>query len=314
MNRTKLVIIAGPTASGKTDISLKLAADINGEIISADSMQVYKGMDIGTAKIRPEETQGIKHHMLDVAGPSDEFNAALYKEMAVNCIKDIASRGRIPIVTGGTGFYIDALFKDTRFTEHGDDPEYAAYLEDVLASLGSHGLHELLKETDPVSYEKIHENNIKRTMRALMYNHLTGRPLSDHNEEEKGRSSPYDAVYFVLTKDRERLYRDIELRVDMMFEEGLTDEVRSLRDSGCTKEMVSMQAIGYKEIFEYLEGGMTLSEAKELIKKNTRHYAKRQLTWFRAVKDAVWIYKDRFSSDETILDFMKEELAARGII
>ncbi len=314
MKRNDLIIIAGPTASGKTGISIELAKKTGAEIISGDSMQVYRGMDIGTAKISPDETEGIPHYMIDILDPDEDFNVSVFKEKASQYIRDIQDRNKIPMIVGGTGFYIDALINDTDFTEHADDPEYVTYLNDLADEKGNNCLHELLKDIDPISYEKIHPNNRKRVIRALSYYHLTNSPISEHNQTEKEKTSPYRYCYFVLTKNREDLYKDIDRRVDLMVNNGLLQEVEQLLNKGIKENATSMQAIGYKEMIQYLKGKISFDEAVYIIKRETRHYAKRQLTWFRGRRDSVFINKDEFASKEEILEHMITELKKREII
>lgn len=305
----KLIVIAGPTAVGKSDIAIKLAKRTDGEIISADSMQVYRYMDIGSAKVTKEEMQGVPHHLIDVLDPREDFNAFLFTKMAGECIEDISSRGKLPIMTGGTGFYIRALCYGNDFSESdGEDPEVYARLEKEALELGPDHLFEKLRKVDPASCEIIHKNNIKRVIRALMFYEETGKPISSHNSELHQRPAAYDLGYFVLTDDRTKLYERIDKRVDRMMDAGLVDEVKRLKDMGLTRDFNSMQGIGYKEILMYLDGEITLPEAVEMIKTGSRHYAKRQLTWFKREKDAIWIDRSEFPSDEMILDFIRVHL------
>ncbi len=313
-DRPPLIVLTGPTAVGKTRLSLALAGAVGGEIISADSMQVYRHMDIGTAKIRQEEMQGIPHHMIDILDPREAFNVALFQEGCLKCMEGIYERGHIPVVTGGTGFYIQALLKRVDFTEEQEDRRYRESLERLAAEKGPEALHALLQEADPAAAAEIHANNIKRTVRALEFHHLTGRPISEHNRREKEKDSAYNSCYFVLNDRRERLYAGIDRRVDQMMEDGLAEEVERLRDMGCRRGMVSMQGLGYKEIYSWLEGEATREEAVETLKRDTRHFAKRQLTWFRREKDVIWINKDEFDySEERMLQFMLVELAKKHI-
>ena len=314
MTKEPLIILTGPTAVGKTALSLSLAERVNGEIISADSMQVYRGMDIGSAKIMPEEQKGIPHHLIDVLDPDEEFHVVRFVQMAKEAMEDIRSRGKVPILTGGTGFYIQAMLYDIDFTESGEDDSYRRELETYAKEQGAEKLHEKLKEVDPISAEKIHANNVKRVIRALEYYELTGEPISAHNEREKERTSPYNFSYFVLTDDRENLYARIETRIDEMLSEGLVEEVRSLKKMGCHRGMVSMQGLGYKEILEYLDGECSLEEAVYTLKRDTRHFAKRQLTWFRRENAVTWLDKQQFDYDEEkILEYMIKELGEKGI-
>lgn len=310
-----LVIITGPTAVGKTDISIELAKKINGEIISADSIQVYKHMDIGSAKIKPEEMQGIKHYLIDIFEPDEEFNVHVFQQLTKKYIDEIYAKGKIPIIVGGTGFYIQSVLYDIKFDETDDNHEYRHYLEKLAEEKGNEYVHSMLKEIDPESAQSIHFNNIKRVIRALEYNHDTGRLISDHNKEQRENESPYNFAYFVLNDNREALYSRINSRVDKMIEEGLEKEVKSLISSGYSPDLVSMQGIGYKEMSEYINGNYSLDEAVELIKKNTRHFAKRQLTWFRREKSVDMIDWSDFNYEKSkILDEMIMILEKRNII
>lgn len=315
MNDAKkpLVIITGPTAVGKTALSLDLARAVNGEIISADSMQVYKHMDIGSAKIMPEEMEGIPHHLIDVIEPEEEFHVVKFQEMAKAAMEEIYARGRIPVVTGGTGFYIQALVRDIDFTETGGDEAYRQELEQLAKEQGAEVLHELLAKVDPVSAEEIHANNVKRVIRALEYYHFTGEPISVHNAEQRQKTSPYQFVCFVLNRDRAELYRRIDQRVDLMLEQGLLEEVKKLADMGYTKDMVSMQGLGYKELLAYLDGELSYDEAVYILKRDTRHFAKRQLTWFKREADVTWVNVDDGRSREQILADMLTICRERGL-
>lgn len=300
-----IIILTGPTAVGKTKASIGLAKALNGEIISADSMQVYKYMDIGSAKIRPEEMQGVKHYLVDVLDPEDEFHVVRFQQMAKQAMEEIYAKGKIPIVVGGTGFYIQALLYDIDFTESNEDTAYRDELEHLASEKGADYLHEMLREVDPASAETIHANNVKRVIRALEFYKLTGQKISEHNEKERAKESPYDFCYFVLNDDRKLLYDKIDQRIDLMLKEGLLEEVEALRQKGYTKDMVSMQGLGYKEILDYLNGECTLEEAIYILKRDTRHFAKRQLTWFRRERDVIWINKNEYHHDEEkILDVM----------
>lgn len=304
-----LVVLTGPTAVGKTKLSIALAKAIGGEIISADSMQVYRHMDIGSAKITAEEMQGVPHHLIDVLEPTEDFNVVIFQQKCRECMEGIYERGHIPILTGGTGFYIQAILKDVDFTENEEDTPYRRSLEQLALEKGAQVLHEMLKEVDPKSAEAIHQNNVKRTIRALEFYHLTGAKISEHNDREKEKESVYNSWYFVLNDERGRLYERIDQRVDEMVAQGLVEEVEHLKRLGCKKGMVSMQGLGYKEILSYLEGEITLDEAVYLIKRDTRHFAKRQLTWFRREKDVIWIDKKEFLyDDKKILSFMLEQM------
>ncbi len=299
--KKKLIILTGPTAVGKTDLSIRLAKAVNGEIISADSIQVYRKLDIGSAKITADEMQGIPHHLVDVLDPAEGFHVAGFQAMAKAAIDDITSRGKLPIIVGGTGFYIQSVLYDIDFGAEDTD---GAIEEDYLRILNEEGpeaLHAILKEVDPASAEIIHANNIKRVLRALTFYKLHGRTISSHNETERKKASVYNSAYFVLTMDRARLYERIDKRVDLMMSEGLLSEVEMTKQLGIPLETTSMQGIGYKELRSCLDGEITLEEAVELIKKNTRHFAKRQLTWFRREKDVIWLDRDVIGGDDAIL-------------
>ena len=302
--KDKLIVIAGPTAAGKTALSVELAKRINGSVISADSMQVYKYMDIGSAKIGKDEMQGIPHYLVDVLEPSDEFNISVFKKMADEAIADIRASGRIPIVAGGTGFYIRALAYDTEFTEEEHKEDVRGELESILSEKGSDYLHDMLREIDPESAEAIHPNNTKRVIRAIEYYRLNGSRISEHNKASREKESPYDLSYFVLDMDRERLYQRIDMRVDLMMQAGLLDEVKRLKAMGYDRSFVSMQGLGYKELLDHLDGLTTLEEAVDIIKRDTRHFAKRQLTWFRSEKDAVFLSAEEYSTTEEQVEFI----------
>ena len=307
-----LIVLTGPTAVGKTSLSISLAKAVNGEIISADSMQVYKKMDIGSAKIRPEEMQGVKHYLVDVLEPEEEFHIVKFQQMAKEAMEEIYEKGKIPILVGGTGFYIQAVTRDIDFTEAQQENTYRAELENLVKEKGAAYLHNMLRKVDPKSAEDIHANNVKRVIRALEYYRQTGQKMSEHNEEERRKESPYEFVYFVLNAPREQLYARIDRRVDQMIEEGLVDEVKHLKELGCTKEMVSMQGLGYKEILAYLDGECDLDTAVYTIKRDTRHFAKRQLTWFRRERQVTWIQKEVYDYDEDrILKAMLSHLEGR---
>ena len=314
MERKPFVVLTGPTAVGKTALSIELAKAISGAIISADSMQVYKHMDIGSAKIMPEEMEGIRHYLVDEFEPDEEFHVARFVERAKECLNEIYREGKIPIIVGGTGFYIQALLYDVNFSEQNTNTEYRKELEYLAEEKGAEYLHKMLKEVDAASAEAIHANNRKRVIRALEFYHLTGTKISEHNETEKQKTSPYNFAYFVLTDNRKHLYERIEKRVDMMIKNGLVEEVQKIKDMGYHREMVSMQGLGYKEILDYLDGKMTLEEAVSLIKKETRHFAKRQLTWFRRERDVIWFDKEKYEyNEEHILRDMIKILEEKGI-
>ncbi len=310
-----LVILTGPTAVGKTKASIGLAKAIGGEIISADSMQVYKQMDIGSAKIKPSEMEGIPHYLLDILEPDEEFHVVLFQQMAKQAIQKIYEKGKIPIIVGGTGFYIQAVLYDIDFSENEKDTSYREELEKLAQTKGAEYLHNLLREVDEKSAQDIHANNVKRVIRALEYFHQTGEKISEHNEEQRKKVSPYNFSYFVLNDERKHLYERINLRVDQMINEGLVSEVQSLKEKGYTRDMVSMQGLGYKEMLDYLDNKCSLEEAVEIIKRDTRHFAKRQITWFKRESDVTWIDKKEYEyNEERILKAMLEELKERGII
>ena len=309
----KLIILTGPTAAGKTALSIQLAHAVNGEIISADSMQVYRHMDIGSAKIRPEEMQGIKHHLVDILEPSEDFNIVLFQKYAKQAIAEIYAKGKLPIIVGGTGFYIQSVLYDINFQESNsntvEDNALRRELEAIAKQKGTAYLHNMLRECDEKAAEEIHENNIKRVIRAIEFFRQTGKKISEHNETERRKESAYDSRYFVLTDDRQKLYENIDRRVDMMIENGLVAEVKQLLDMGCKRDSTSMQGLGYKEIISYLEGEISLDEAIYIIKRDTRHFAKRQLTWFRRERDVIWIEKNKFAYDnEKMLNYMLKEI------
>ena len=302
-----LIIIAGPTACGKTESSVLLAKKINGEIISADSMQVYKYMNIGTAKITEEEKQSIKHYLIDEFYPDEDFSIAIFKEKATQYIKEIQNKGKVPILVGGTGFYINSVIYNNDFTETEKDETYRKELEQLAVNKGNDFLHNMLKEVDEQSAEAIHKNNVKKVIRALEYYKLTGEKISTHNEREKQKEKAYDTTFFVLNMDREKLYNRINLRVDIMLKNGLVDEVKNLLEKGYKKELVSMQGLGYKEMIKYLEGEYRIDYAIKIIKRDTRHFAKRQLTWFKhQSEDAIWIDTNKFDNANNLSNYMKD--------
>ena len=310
-----LIVLTGPTAVGKTSLSISLAKAVNGEIISADSMQVYKKMDIGSAKIRPEEMQGVKHYLVDVLEPEEEFHIVKFQQMAKEAMEEIYEKGKIPILVGGTGFYIQAVTRDIDFTEAQQENTYRAELEKLAETEGAEYLHDRLKEVDPASADTIHANNVKRVIRALEFYHQNGTPISAHNEEQKKQTSPYNLAYFVLNAPRDILYERIDKRVDQMLEEGLVKEVEGLKREGYHRGMVSMQGLGYKEILSWLDGEISYEEAVYLLKRDTRHFAKRQLTWFRRESDVIWVDKDKFHWDEKeILEYMLSVLKEHDIL
>lgn len=314
-DKKPLVILTGPTAVGKTNTSIAFARRIGGEIISADSMQVYRGMDIGSAKITREEMEEIPHHLIDILEPEEEFNVVLFQQKAREAMAKIYERGKIPILVGGTGFYIQAVLYDIDFTEENNDGAYRAKLETLGKEKGAGYLHEMLGRVDPESAEEIPANNQKRVIRALEYYHLTGQKISEHNRKQRQKEAPYAFAYFVLTDEREKIYERIDERVHKMVAQGLVDEVRALKDRGLNKENVSMQGLGYKEILSYLDGECTFEEAIYRIKRDTRHFAKRQLTWFRRERDVIFLDMAYYwARQEELFQKMEEELHRRGIV
>ena len=310
-----IVVLTGPTAVGKTELSIQLAKVIGGEIISADSMQVYKHMDVGSAKITLEEMDGVRHYLVDELEPFDEFHVVKFQEYAKKYLNEIYAHGKIPIIAGGTGFYIQALLNDIDFTVQESDSAYRKELEALAEEHGNQYLHDRLKEVDPESAEAIHPNNRKRVIRALEFYQETGRKISEHNAKEQMRTSPYNFAYFVLNDERSHLYKRIDARVDKMIEDGLEAEVRRLKEMGCTKDMVAMQGIGYKEMLSYLDGSYSLEEAVYIIKRETRHFAKRQITWFKRERDVIWLNKNEFDyKNEAILAYMIKILKEKAII
>ena len=299
-----LIVLTGPTAVGKTSLSIALAKAVGGEIISADSMQVYKYMNIGTAKITEEEKCGIPHFLIDELEPDEEFNVTIFKNKVMGYIKDIKSRGKVPIIVGGTGFYIQSVIYDINFNEYGDDSEVRKKYELLAETLGKSELHKKLALVDKEYAESVSENNVKKVVRALSFFEMTGEKLSEHNKRERERCSPFDFAYFVLTMDRSKLYERIDKRVDLMFGMGLVDEVKALMAKGYDKSLVSMQGIGYKEVIDYLSGETNLEECIDIIKRDTRHFAKRQLTWFKREKVVTYIDKDEFATEDKCLKEM----------
>ena len=308
MTKEKLIILAGPTASGKTSVSIDLAKRMNGEIISADSMQVYKYMDVGTAKISGGEICGIKHHLIDVLDPKEDFNIVKFQNMVKCSIEEIVKNGHIPILVGGTGFYIQSIIYDIDFNNEDDNSSVRKKLEEEYDTFGADFMYEKLKKIDMVSADSIHKNNKKRIIRAIEYFMINNTPISLHNETQRKKASPYDYKFFVLNPPRDILYERINQRVDIMVGKGLVDEVKSLKERGLSKANISMQGIGYKEILEYLEGDTTLETAIENIKQNTRHMAKRQVTWFKREKDVIYVDPFSFESNEKIVDYMIEKI------
>ena len=313
MTKNKLIILAGPTASGKTSVSIDLAKRLGGEIISADSMQVYKYMDVGTAKISVEEMQGVKHHLIDVLDPKEDFNIVKFQNMVKCSIEEIVKNGHIPILVGGTGFYIQSVIYDIDFNNEDDNSSIRKELEEEYDTYGADFMYEKLKKIDMVSADSIHKNNKKRIIRAIEYFLINNEPISSHNEVQREKKSPYDYRFFVLNPPRDILYERINKRVDIMVENGLVDEVKKLREMGLSTANISMQGIGYKEIIEYLDGEVSLETAIENIKQNTRHMAKRQVTWFKREKDVIYVDPFSFESNDKIVDYMIEKINTERI-
>ena len=288
-NKTKIIVIGGPTATGKTKLSVELAKKFNGEIVSSDSVQIYKKLNIGSAKPTKEEMSGITHHLIDILEPTETFSVYDFTELAKAAINDISSRGKLPIVVGGTGLYISSLVDNVSFAEGESDLSLRKKLNDEAEKTGADAMHLKLAQIDPEAAEKIHPNNIKRVIRALEIYYSTGKTMTEHNSVSKLIESPYDAKMYALTTDREIIYSRIDTRVDVMVKEGLIEEVSSLLASGVTRDMQSMQGIGYKEIVSYLEGEISKEEAIDAVKQNSRRYAKRQLTWFRRDERYTWL-------------------------
>lgn len=313
-----LIVLTGPTAVGKTALSIRLARAVGGEIISADSMQVYRHMNIGSAKITPEEMEGIPHHLIDVLEPDEDFNVVTFQTLAKEALRGIYERGHIPILAGGTGFYIQALLYDIDFQENEEQSPIRRELEDLAAREGEQApaiLHAILKELDPQAAAQIHPNNIKRVIRAIEYGRQTGEPISRHNEAMRQKESPYNFLYYVINTDRSLLYERIDRRVDQMLEQGLVEEVKKLKDMGCHRGQTSMQGLGYKEILDYLNGACSLEEAVYRLKRDTRHFAKRQLTWFRREKEVRWLNLPEFGGDtQAVLEKILEDCKRNGIV
>ena len=303
--KKKLYIIGGPTAVGKTELSIAFAKKFGCEIISADSMQVYKYMDIGSAKISKEEMDGVPHYLVDCLDPTENFNVARFQEMAKEAMEEIYAHGKIPLIVGGTGFYTQAVIKDIDFTENEVDEALRREIDELAEKMGADFMHDELRKVDPESADAIPAANMKRVCRAIEFYRATGEKISDHNETERAKESPYDYRYFVLNLPRNVLYDRIERRVDIMMESGLIDEVKLCLEKGCTKDMNSMQGLGYKQLIRYFDGLCSLEKAVDDIKKETRHFAKRQLTWFRREKDVIWVEKDKYSDIDEILRYME---------
>lgn len=308
-----VIVIVGPTASGKTNLSIELAKRVNGEIISADSMQIYKYMDIGTAKPDIVEMAGIKHYLIDEVYPDEEFSVAKYRDLALKYIKKIIEEGKHPVIVGGTGLYINSLVYNINFSETISDWDLREQLKKEAEEKGNRYLYDELLEIDPEAANKIHENDIKRIIRALEVFKHTNKPISMHRRLSRLEPPPYDYRVFGLRMERARLYERIEKRVDIMFDKGLVNEVRKLREMGYERTITAMQGLGYKEIFAYMRGEATLEEAKNIIKKDTRHYAKRQITWFKRLENIHWMDLDENTNPEELVKNIKYCIASSGI-
>ena len=309
-----LIVLTGPTAVGKTALSIRLAKAIGGEIVSADSMQVYRHMDIGSAKVTPGEMDGVPHYLIDVLDPRDSFNVVTFQQMAKEALREIYSHGRIPVIAGGTGFYIQALLYDIDFKENKDSSPVRRELEALAEREGERApqlLHAMLRQVDPEAAAQIHANNIKRVIRAIEYFRQTGEKISLHNQQEREKESPYNFLYYVLNTDRALLYERIDRRVDLMMEQGLVEEVKALKDMGCRRGHTSMQGLGYKEILDYLEGRCSLDEAVYILKRDTRHFAKRQITWFKRDKRISWFDITEYESNESLVASVTEFLQSK---
>jgi len=312
MIKKPVVVIVGPTASGKTKLSIEIAKLMDGEIVSADSMQIYRYMDIGTAKPTIDERQNIPHHMMDILDPAEQFSVAEYQKMAVDIISDIHKRQKLPIIVGGTGLYIKSLLYPMNFTDAYQDLEYRKQLQETANIKGRDYLYQQLKMVDPSTASRLHPNDVRRVIRALEVYHITGKPMSHYSQNLKNMDFRYNTAMIGLVMDRVKLYERINKRVDIMIENGLLNEVKNLLDKGYSRDMISMQGLGYKEIIDYYQGNLSLEEAIYIIKRETRRYAKRQLTWFRAQKGIKWINIDEYSSEEDLVkhaaNYIKQKL------
>ena len=301
----KIIAIAGPTAVGKTKFAIEVAKAFNGEVVSCDSMQLYKYMDIGSAKPTPEEMAQAKHHLVDFLDPRDEFSVSRYQEIAKEAINDILSRGKIPVISGGTGLYLNSLLYNMDFSSVPGDYSYRNELTELAEKEGNEYIHNMLAQQDPEAASKIHPNNVKKVVRALE-RLKEGEGKIKQFSDIKEETTDYEAILIGLTRDREELYNRINLRVDLLMEAGLLEEVQQLMNMGLTPDNISMKGIGYKEIMDYLDGKYSLEEAIETVKKNTRHYAKKQLTWFRRYDKMNWLDISKFTSDDEAIEDMKK--------
>lgn len=287
-DKPNLLVLVGPTAVGKTKLSIEIAKAFSCEIISGDSMQVYRGMDIGTAKIQSSEMEGIPHHLIDVLNPDEPFSVAQFQDSCRQLIPEIGERGKLPFIVGGTGLYVESVCYEYQFTDTGADDEFRSQMQNLADEEGNEALHARLGAVDPQSAERLHPNDVRRVIRALEIYHMSGTTLSSQLESQN-KQSPYNLCIIGLTMDRQMLYNRIEQRIDEMMDAGLVDEVRSLLGRGFTRNLISMQGLGYKEILEHLEDGVPLEDAVTKLKRDTRRFAKRQLSWFRHMKDISWV-------------------------
>lgn len=304
MNKIKLVVIVGPTAIGKTSTSIELAKELNGEIVSADSMQIYRYMDIGTAKPNMSERQGIPHYMMDIIEPDESFNVAIYQKRAKAAIDCIYKKGKLPFLVGGSGLYVNSIVYPLDFTTATEDHELRAELYKKVEEKGNYYLHQKLAEIDPTTAKRVHPNDVKRIVRAMEIYCLTGKPMSQHKQNLKNADIPYDLIMIGLYMERSKLYEKINMRVDHMIEQGLIEEVKSLQNMGYGKDLVSMQGLGYKEIIAYLEEEHSLEEAIDILKRDTRRFAKRQLTWFRKDKRIHWVNIEDFNWEHNLYEYL----------
>lgn len=308
-----LLILAGPTAVGKSDFSIKVAKALNGECISADSIQVYQGLDIGSGKITKEEMEGVPHHLLDILDPKEDYDASAFQLMARKKVEEVYQRERLPILVGGTGFYIQAMLNDIDFQEENEEEKarIREKLEKELKDRGSVALHEELQKVDPLSGEAIHPHNKQKIVRALEFFYLHNSPISEHNIQQRQKEALYDSLFLVLNRNREALYAGIDSRVEKMFLEGLVSEVDSFYQKGYTEHSPGFKGIGYREVFPYLRGECSLEECKALIQQNSRHYAKRQLTWFKREKNTLFVEADKFQNREEEAEWIIEKCMSK---
>lgn len=305
----RLIVIIGPTAVGKTDLSIEIAKRFSGEIISGDSMQVYKTMDIGTAKISTDEMDGIPHHLIDIKDPTESFSVAEFQQLVKTKITEIVKRGNIPIIVGGTGLYINAVLYDYNFSDSHTDEKFRREMENVAKEKGNNVLHDMLKGIDPKSAVKIHPNNVRRVIRALEIHHCTGKTMSQY-EDSQPKAIVYNTALIGLTMDRKQLYERINKRVDIMIANGLIEEVKMLHDKQI-RNCQSIQAIGYKELYNYFDGKITLKAAIEQLKQNSRRYAKRQLTWFRNKMAVKWFDVSKLQTEKKLLDEVSQYIEGK---